>query len=250
MAEKWAKNSREELNTEVQSCLAAEKAVSALRLEKEHLGKEIKEAFKAWDSAEAGLKTTTKQAEDMRRQLHLSEINLAIEKQMVSDLKAQLLQAKETARLAREAVEAAMAASYERGVADTEARLTEEVAAVYRDYITVSWGVALDRAAVPADSDLRKIENIFFLEDIREIPGSVPPEEPPSAPTTALDSIIPEGKGGNEKVQPPTKDKSPEDALTIRDVVTQAKEAGPKPTAGGDHPEAEVPAKSSAQDKA
>ena len=138
MAEKWAKNSREELNTEVQSCLAAEKAVSALRLEKEHLGKEIKEAFKAWDSAEAGLKTTTKQAEDMRRQLHLSEINLAIEKQMVSDLKAQLLQAKETARLAREAVEAAMAASYERGVADTEARLTEEVAAVYRDYITVS----------------------------------------------------------------------------------------------------------------
>ena len=169
---------------------------------------------------------------------------------MVSDLKAQLLQAKEAARLAREAAEVAMAASYERGVADIEARLIEEVAAVCRDYITVSWGVALDRATVPADSNLRKIENIFFPEDIREISGSVPPEEPPSAPTAAPDSIIPEEKGGNEEVQPPTKDKSLENALTIRDVIAQAKEAGPKPMAGGDHPETEVPAKSSAQDKA
>ena len=102
------------------------------------MSKEIKEVFKARDSAEAGLKTTTKQAEDMRQQLHLSEINLATEKQMVSDLKAQLLQAKEVARLAREAAEATVVASYECRVADTEARLTEEVAAVCRDYITVS----------------------------------------------------------------------------------------------------------------
>ena len=250
VAKEWAKSSREELNTEVQSCLAAEKAAGALRLEKERLGKEIKKAFKARDSAEVDLKTTTKQAEDIRQQLHLSEINLATEKQMVSDLKAQLLQAKEAARLAREAAEAAMAASYERGVANTEARLTEEVVAVCRDYITMSWGVALDRVAIPTDSDLRKIENIFFPKHIREIPNSVPPEEPPSAPSTVPDSIVPEEKGGNEEVQLPAKDKSPEDALTIRDVVAQAREAEPKPSARGDHPEAEVPAKSSAQDKA
>jgi len=60
VVEEWAKNSREELNTEVQSRLAAEKAAGALRLEKECLGKEIKEAFKARDSVEAGLKTITK----------------------------------------------------------------------------------------------------------------------------------------------------------------------------------------------
>ena len=135
-------------------------------------------------------------------------------------------------------------------MADIEARLTEEVVAVCRDYITMSWGVALDRVAVPADSDLRKIENIFFPEDIREIPSLVPPEEPPSTPTTAPNSIILEGKGWNEEVQPPAKDKSPEDALTIRDVVAQAKEAGPKPTAGGDHPEAKVSTKGSTQDTA
>ena len=133
---------------------------------------------------------------------------------------------------------------------DIEARLTEEVAAVCRDYITMSWGVALDRAVVPANSYLRKIGNIFFPEDIHKIPGSVPSEEPPSVSTTVPDSIIPEEKWGYEEIQPPAKDQSSEDALTIRDIVAQAKEAGPKPTARGGHPVTEVPAKSSAQDKA
>ena len=230
--------------TEVQSRIAAEKATGTLRLEKDRLNKEVKDALKARDSA--GLKTTTQQAEDMRKQLHMSEINLATEKQMVSDLKAELSKAKEAARLAREAAEAAVAASYKRGVADTETKLTKEVATVCRDYIAMSWGVALDRAAVPADSNLWKIKNIFFPEDIRKIPGLVPPEEPVSAKATTSDSLIPEA----EEVQPPAKDKSPEDTLTIKDVVVQAKEAVSEPKAGGDQPEAEVLAKSSAQDKA
>ena len=151
--------------------------------------------------------------------------------------------------MAREATKAAVAASYERGVKDTEAKLTEEVAVVCRDYVIESWGVAMDRAAVPVDSELRRIENIFFPEDIREIPGSDPPEELPSTPTTAPNSIIPEGKGGDEEAQPPAKDKSPEDALTIRGVVTQAKDARPKPKAGDDRPKVEGLAKSSTQDK-
>ena len=80
------KNSREEVNVDVQSHLATEKAVSVLRLEKESLNEKVKEAIKAWDSAEVGLKTITRQAEDMRQQLHLTEINLATEKQTVLDL--------------------------------------------------------------------------------------------------------------------------------------------------------------------
>ena len=99
--------------------------------------------------------------------------------------------------------------------------MTEEVATVCRDYIAMSWRVALDRAAMPADSDLRKIENIFFPEDIREIPGSVPPEESVSAKAITSDFLVLEA----EEVQPPAKDKSPEDTLTIRDVVAQAKDA-------------------------
>ena len=246
MAEEWAKKAREDLNTEVQSHFAAEKATGILRLEKDHLNKEIKEALKARDNAEAGLKTTTKQAENLCQQLHQSEINLATEKQMVSDLKAELSKAKEVARMAREVAEVMVATSYERGVTDTKAKLTEKVVVVCRDYITMSWGVALDRAAVPAKSDLRKIENIFFPEDIHEISDSVPLEEPLPAKITASDSLVPEA----EEAQPHAKDKSPEDTLTIKDVVVQAKEVVPKLKAGNDQPEAQVPAKSSAQDKA
>ena len=179
----------------------------------------------------------------MRQQLHTIEINLATERQMVSDLKAQLLQAKEAACLAREAAEAAVVASYEHSVMDIEARLTEEVAVVCRDYVTESWGVALDRAVVPADSDLRRIKNIFFPENIHEIPSSDPLQEPPSTPNTVPDPTILEGKGKNEEMQPPPKDTSSEDVLTIRDVVAQAKEAGPKPTARDDHPATEDPTK-------
>ena len=135
----------------------------------------MKEAQKGHASVEAELKNTTKQVKDLRQQLLQSEAKLATEKQTVSDLKAKLSKVKEAARVAREVAEAAVATSYDRGVRDTEVRLTEEVAAVCKDYITMSWGVALDRVAVPADSDLRKVENIFFSEDIREIPDSVAP---------------------------------------------------------------------------
>ena len=60
---------------------------------------------------------------------------------------------------------------------DTEARLSEEVTIVCRDYCIESWGVAMDQAGVLVDSELRKAENIFFLEDIREIPKSNPSPE-------------------------------------------------------------------------
>ena len=81
--------------------------------------------------------------------------------------------------MANEAMEAAMNASYDRGVADMETRLAEEVAVVCRDYISESWGVAMDRVGVPADSELRRLENIFFPEDIRETTNIVPPAGEP-----------------------------------------------------------------------
>jgi len=47
VAEEWVKNSREEVNAEVQSRLIVEKAVGALRLEKDSLNEKVKEAIKA-----------------------------------------------------------------------------------------------------------------------------------------------------------------------------------------------------------
>ena len=52
----------------------------------------------------------------MRQQLHITKINLAIEKQSVLDLKAELQKVKDVAQVDREAAEAVVKASYERGV--------------------------------------------------------------------------------------------------------------------------------------
>ena len=100
----------------------------------------------------------------------------------------------------------------------------------------------MDRAAVPVDSDLRKAENIFFPEDIREIP----PEEPLPAKDTTSDPHMPEA----EEVHPAAKDKLAEDAFTIRDVVAQAKEAISEPKVTDDQPEPSAPTNSSTQDQA
>ena len=44
------------------------------------MAKQLKEAVRARDSVEASLKTTEKQFEDIRKQLHYNEINLVTEK--------------------------------------------------------------------------------------------------------------------------------------------------------------------------
>ena len=72
------------------------------------------------------------------------------EKQAVSDLKVELAKVKGEARLAKEAAEKAVAASYDHGVKDTEVRLAEEVAAVCREYITLVLGCSLGPGGSPS----------------------------------------------------------------------------------------------------
>ena len=89
-------------------------------------------------SAEASLKTAEKQAADQRQLLHVTEINLATKKQAILDLKTALQKAKEEVQLAKEAAEVEKRAAYQLGVEETEARLTEELSEVCRDYCSIS----------------------------------------------------------------------------------------------------------------
>ena len=77
---------------------------------------------------------------------------------------------KEEAQLIREAVEAEKKASHQLGIQETEARLSEEIPKVCRDYCSISWAHALDAAGIPADSALRLLENVFYPQEIRENP--------------------------------------------------------------------------------
>ena len=112
------------------------------------------------------LKIAETQAEDQRKQLHMTEIELATQRQLVMNLMAELKKAKDAAQMAREASGATETTSYERRVLEMEAQLVEEVARVCKDYCTKTWVEALDQAGVPADFVLRRVENIFFSKDI------------------------------------------------------------------------------------
>ena len=103
--------------------------------------------------------------------MHFTEINLEIEKKLVKGLRKELQKVREAAQLAKEAAEAEKQATYMLGVEETQVRLIEELFVVCREYCGISWGKALDAARVPADSDLRRLENIYYDPEIRELPG-------------------------------------------------------------------------------
>ena len=80
MAKDWVKDARSEAKAEFNARSKVEKEVSNLKEEQAKLSEQLKEAIRAKDSSEAGLKNVEKQAEEQRKQLHYTEINLAIEK--------------------------------------------------------------------------------------------------------------------------------------------------------------------------
>ena len=106
MVEEWVKNSREETRAAYDARDTVEAQLGALKDKQAQMVEEVKQALKAKASAEAGLKTTERQAEDLRKELHYCEINLATEKQLVKDLREEIRKAKEAAQLLKEAAEA------------------------------------------------------------------------------------------------------------------------------------------------
>ena len=50
-----------------------------------------------------------------------------------------------------------------------------EVTVVCSDYCAETYFKALDQAGVPANSDLRRADKVYYPEDIREDPTTLPP---------------------------------------------------------------------------
>ena len=133
VAKEWVRVAYKEANTEALSYANIEKSLGALKQEQIKLHEKLKEADKALLSAKAGLKTVERQADDQRQKLHLTEIDLATQMQMVIDLKAKLQKAKNVVQLAKEVAEAEKKVAYALSMEETQARLTEELAEVCRD---------------------------------------------------------------------------------------------------------------------
>ena len=158
--------------------------------------------------------------------------------------------------MVQDIAKAAEATAYECGVLETEARLIAEVTVVCRDYCAKTYFQALDLAGIPADSNLRRADQVYYPEDIREDPTALPPPAalplpPPEQPPTTQDPSqgteipvgVPKEKKGDVGVSRP-KEKSKEkvkekakgkvdanpskDALTIEVMVSKVKSAESK----------------------
>ena len=155
MAEEWVKNARGETRVALDARAEVEVELGALKENHAKMAEQLKEAVGARNSAEAGLKTTERQFEEVCKNLHYTEINLATKKQMVTELRKELHKAREAAQLLKEAAEAEKQVAYTLGMEEIQARLTEEFSAVARDYCDISWSKALNAAGIPVDSSLR-----------------------------------------------------------------------------------------------
>ena len=259
VAEEWVKNVWNEARVEANLRDKADKALGAAKQKNQELSTQLTTEEKARKSIKAGLKNAQDQAEDQRKKLHHIEIELATQKQLVLELRADLQKVKEAAQTTKEASKTSEQPSYKRGVQETKIRLTDELAEVCRDYCKEVWAEALNRAKVPTTSEWRLAENTFFLEDIRKVPAAVPPPAiltfPPSEqPSTTQASLPPsevskrpnkeaevaegkeagqwgpqpkdKGKGEEAKVLPKAKGK--EVAPEIKDADCKAKDATAK----------------------
>ena len=70
MAEEWVKNAHSEAKAAFDARSEVEVKLGALKENHSKMAEQLKEAVRARDNAEAGLKTTEKQFEDIRKQLH------------------------------------------------------------------------------------------------------------------------------------------------------------------------------------
>ena len=138
MAEEWVKNSRGETRLALDARAEAKAQLGTLKEKQVKMAEQMKEALRAIDSAEESLKTMEKQFEEIRKELHYPEINLATEKQMVTELREELRKAKEAAQLLKEATEAEKQVTYDVGVQETQSRLTEEFSAMAKDYCDIT----------------------------------------------------------------------------------------------------------------
>ena len=194
VAEEWYCDTHKRSDAEALSRAETEKTLGAIKQDQYEMVKKLKEAQSSRLSAEAGLKTAKKQAENQRQKLHVTEINLATERQSVLDLKAALQKAKEGAQLAKEVAEAEKRAAYQLGMEEMQVRLTEELLEVCRDYYSVTWDRALSVASVPADFVCRLPRSVFYPPEIREVPVPIssPPADTPESseqPLAILDAI-------------------------------------------------------------
>ena len=97
MAKEWVWDTYNEAKAEAHSRTDIEKSLGALKQEQAKLANKLIVVDRAYLSVKASLKNVEIQVEDQHKQLHITEIKLVIQRQLVLDLKAELQKVKDVA---------------------------------------------------------------------------------------------------------------------------------------------------------
>ena len=97
MIEEWVKDARNEAKVKANLRTKANKAMGVAKQDNQELATKLTAEERVGKSAEANLKNAHNQAEDQRKKLYHTKIELAIKKQQVLELKTELQRAKEVA---------------------------------------------------------------------------------------------------------------------------------------------------------
>ena len=120
MAEEWVKDARNEARVEANLRAKTNKALGAAEQKNKELATKLTVEERVWKNVEASLQNAQDQAKDQRKKLYHTEIELAIGKQQVLKLKAELQRAKGIAWTAEEMAEALRQVSYDLEVEETK----------------------------------------------------------------------------------------------------------------------------------
>ena len=113
---------------------------------------------------------------------------------------------------------------------ETEARLTAEVTVVCREYCAETYNQALDRAGIPADSDLRRVDQIYYPKDLRESTTAPPPLAALPLPPPKQSLTIQEPSQGAEAPAEAEKEKNGAVVASRTEEKVKEKEKGKEKT--------------------
>ena len=102
MAEEFCRGNQSWAEAEAEARTEMEKTLGSLKHDHLELTEKFKESEKRRKSAEAGLKSAETQAEDQRKELYSTQINLATKKQAVLDLKIAMQKVEDELRRVKE----------------------------------------------------------------------------------------------------------------------------------------------------
>ena len=117
---------------------------------------------------------------------------------------------------------------YEVEIAETEEALRAEVPVVCRIYCAKTWDKACNRAGVEVSSELRRLENVFYLEAIRRLASPTHQAEATPSTVNLNEGVLPPNLPPLDQSEPAKRSIAPPEASSNKTATASEVEVASK----------------------